>query len=53
MSALLNFARKNMDTLITLFGEIDVLLIYAVAATKLKEYLKDKEIADNNMDVPG
>jgi len=45
MPTLLNFARKNMDNLITPFGEIDVLLIYAVAATKLKKYLKDKEIA--------
>lgn len=45
MPALLNFARKNMDNLITPFGEIDVLLTYAVAATKLKKYLKDKEIA--------
>ncbi|MEN4018461.1 MAG: hypothetical protein PQ975_09575 [Methanobacterium sp.] len=45
MPTLLNFARKNIDKLITPFGEIDVLLIYAVAATKLKKYLKDKEIA--------
>ncbi len=45
MTSLLNFAKKNLDKLITPFGEIDVLLLYAVSATKLKKYLKDKELA--------
>ena len=45
MPSLLKFAQKNMDKLITPFGETDVLLLYAITATKLKKYLKDKELA--------
>ncbi|MGZ7210403.1 MAG: hypothetical protein ACXVHV_11020 [Methanobacterium sp.] len=45
MQSLLNFARKNSDNLITPFGEIDVLLLYAVVAERLKKYLNDREIA--------
>ena len=45
MHAILNFAKKNRDNLITPFGETDVLLLYAIAAAKLKKFLKDKELA--------
>ncbi len=45
MNSLLNFAKKNKDTLITPFGEIDVLLFYAIVAHKLKDYLENREIA--------
>jgi hypothetical protein len=45
MKSLLKFAKKNLDNLITPFGEIDVLLFYAITAEKLKKYLGDREIA--------
>ena len=45
MVSLLNFAKKNIDNIITPFGQTDVLLLYAIAADKLKKYLKDREIA--------
>ena len=45
MVSLLNFAKKNLDNIITPFGQTDVLLLYAIAANKLKKYLKDHEIA--------
>jgi len=45
MESLLNFARKNLDNIITPFGKIDVLLLYAIVAESLSEYLTDHEIA--------
>ena len=45
MSSLLNFAKKNLDNIITPFGKIDVLLLYTIAAERLSKYLKDREIA--------
>ena len=45
MPSLLNFVKENRDNLITPFGEMDVLLLYAVVSTRLKKYLKDKELA--------
>ncbi len=45
MVTLLNFAKKNIDNIITPFGQTDVLLLYAIIAEKLKKYLKDRELA--------
>lgn len=45
MKLLLDFAKKNIDSLITPFGEIDVLLFYGVIAERLDKYLADREIA--------
>ncbi|WP_414469744.1 hypothetical protein [Methanobacterium sp. ACI-7] len=45
MGSLLSYAKKNPDNIITPFGQIDVLLLYAIAADKLKDYLGDREIA--------
>lgn len=45
MTSLLNFAKKNLDNLITPFGEIDALLLYGIVAGKLKKYLGDRELA--------
>lgn len=45
MASLLNFAKKNIENIITPFGQTDVLLFYAIVAKKLKIYLKDREIA--------
>lgn len=45
MPSLLNFARKNLDNIVTPFGEIDVLLLYTVVAERLRKYLNDREIA--------
>ncbi|MGF7117640.1 hypothetical protein [Methanobacterium oryzae] len=45
MASLLNFAKKNIDNIITPFGQTDVLLLYAIAAEKLKKYLAHRELA--------
>ncbi len=45
MTSLLSFAKKNLEDLITPFGQIDVLLLYGIAAGKLKKYLGDRELA--------
>lgn len=45
MVSLLNFAKKNIDNIITPFGQIDVLMLYAIAAEKLKKYLAHRELA--------
>jgi hypothetical protein len=45
MNSLLSFAEKNLEELVTPFGQTDVLLIYAIAASKLKKYLGDRELA--------
>ncbi len=45
MASLINFAKKNLEDLITPFGQIDVLLLYGIAAGKLKKYLNDRELA--------
>jgi len=45
MNSLLSFAEKNLEELVTPFGQTDVLLIYAIAAGKLKKYLGDRELA--------
>ncbi|MGB9937821.1 MAG: hypothetical protein ACPK7O_08890 [Methanobacterium sp.] len=45
MKSLLNYAKKNSDDIITPFGQMDVLLLYAIAAEKLKNYLGNREIA--------
>jgi hypothetical protein len=45
MTSLINFAKQNMEDLITPFGETDVLLLYGIVAGKLKKYLGDREIA--------
>jgi hypothetical protein len=45
MTSLVNFAEKNLDDLITPFGQIDVLLLYGIVAGKLKKYLGDRELA--------
>jgi hypothetical protein len=45
MNSLLSFAEKNLEELVTPFGQADVLLIYAIAAGKLKKYLGDRELA--------
>lgn len=45
MASLVNFARKNLENLITPFGQTDVLLLYGIAAGKLKKYLGDRELA--------
>jgi hypothetical protein len=45
MTSLLSFAKRNLENLITPFGQTDVLLIYSIAAGKLKKYLGDRELA--------
>lgn len=45
MNSLLSFAEKNLEELVTPFGQTDVLLIYAIAAGRLKKYLGDRELA--------
>lgn len=45
MVSLLTFAKKNIDNIITPFGQTDVLLLYAIAAEKLKKYLNNREVA--------
>lgn len=45
MTSFLNFAKENLDNLITPFGEKDVLLFYAIIAEKLDKYLADREVA--------
>lgn len=45
MASILNFAKKNTDNIITPFGQTDVLMLYAIAAEKLKKYLKNRELA--------
>lgn len=45
MVSLLNFAKKNLEDLTTPFGQTDVLLLYSIAAGKLKKYLGDRELA--------
>jgi len=45
MASLLKFAKKNLEDLIAPFGRIDVLLLYGIAASKLKKYLGDRELA--------
>ena len=45
MVSLLTFAKKNIDNIITPFGQTDVLLLYAIAAEKLKKYLNNRELA--------
>ncbi|OEC88364.1 MULTISPECIES: hypothetical protein [Methanobacterium] len=45
MNSLLSFAEKNLEELVTPFGQTDVLLLYAIAAGRLKKYLGDRELA--------
>ncbi|MGB9979335.1 hypothetical protein [Methanobacterium sp.] len=45
MTSLLSFAKKNLENLINPFGQTDVLLLYGIAASKLKKYLGDRELA--------
>lgn len=45
MVSLLNFAKKNIGNIITPFGQIDVLLLYAIVAEKIKKYLAHRELA--------
>ena len=45
MNSLLSFAKKNMENLTTPFGQIDILLLYGIAAGKLKKYLGDRGLA--------
>lgn len=45
MSSLLSFAKKNLENLITPFGQTDVLLLYGIAGGRLKKYLGDRELA--------
>ena len=45
MTSLLSFAKGNLKNLITPFGQTDVLLLYSIAAGKLKKYLGDRELA--------
>ena len=45
MTSLLSFAKGNLENLITPFGQADVLLLYGIAAGKLKKYLGDRELA--------
>jgi len=45
MVSLLKFAKKNTDSIITPFNQTDVLLLYAIAAGKLKKYLSNRELA--------
>ena len=45
MNSLLSFAEKNLEELVAPFGQTDVLLLYAIAAGRLKKYLGDRELA--------
>ena len=45
MVSLLSFAKENMENLVTPFGQTDVLLLYGIAAGRLKKYLGDRELA--------
>jgi hypothetical protein len=45
MKSLVNFAKENLEDLITPFGQTDVLLLYSIAAGKLKKYLGNRELA--------
>jgi len=45
MTSLLQFAKKNPDNIISPYGQIDVLLLYAISAQKLERYLKNRELA--------
>lgn len=45
MASILSFAKKNLEDIITPFGQIDVLLLYSITAGKLKKYMGDRELA--------
>jgi hypothetical protein len=45
MNQLLDFAKKDLENLLTPFGKIDVLLFYGIVAGKLRKYLHGKELA--------
>lgn len=47
MKELLDFAEKSLKEkdLIRLYGQTDVLLLYAIVGEKLKKFLKDRELA--------
>ena len=45
MASILSFAKKNLEDIITPFGQIDVLLLYSITSSKLKKYMGDRELA--------